>query len=138
MTQFSSLVLRHLGEASLLADRLDEAAEFAGQVLTLARERGQRSNEAWTLRLLGEIASHRDPPDVVQAEHDYGEALSLATELGMRPLVAHCHLGLGNLYRRTGDHAKAHEHLTTATAMYREMGMAFWLTKAEQEAMALG
>ena len=48
----------------------------------------------------------------------------------MRPLVAHCHLGLGNLYRRTGDHAKAEEHLAGARAMYREMGMTFWLEKA--------
>jgi uncharacterized protein HemY len=55
----------------------------------------------------------------------------LATELGVRPLVAHCHLGLGTLYRRTGDHAKAEEHLTTASAMHREMDMAFWLEKAE-------
>ncbi len=57
----------------------------------------------------------------------------LASELGMRPLVAHCHLGLGELYRRTGDHVKAHEHLTTASAMYREMDMRFWLEKAETE-----
>jgi hypothetical protein len=65
------------------------------------------------------------------AEGDYREALALADALGMRPLVAHCHLGLGRLYRRTGDGAKAHEHLTTATTMYREMGMNFWLEKAE-------
>jgi hypothetical protein len=47
----------------------------------------------------------------------------------MRPLVAHCHLGLGTLYQRTGDQAKAREHLTTAATMYREMGMTFWLEK---------
>jgi lipopolysaccharide biosynthesis regulator YciM len=61
----------------------------------------------------------------------YRAAMTLATELGMRPLVAHCHLGLGNLYRRTGDIAKAVEHLTTAATMYREMDMGFWLEKAE-------
>ena len=65
------------------------------------------------------------------AEGDYREALVLATELGMRPLVAHCHLGLGKLYRRTGDGAKAEEHLTTARAMYREMDMGFYLAQAE-------
>ena len=58
-------------------------------------------------------------------------ALALANELGMRSLVTHCHLGLGTLYRRTGDRMKAQEHLTTATTMYREMGMSFWLEKAE-------
>ena len=64
------------------------------------------------------------------AEAHYRAAMALATELGMRPLVAHCHLGLGTLYRRTGDAAKAEEHLATATTMYREMGMTFWLEKA--------
>jgi len=52
---------------------------------------------------------------------------------GMRPLVAHCHLGLGKLYRRTGQHEQALEHLTTATRMYREMGMMYWLEQAEKE-----
>ena len=63
--------------------------------------------------------------------------MSLADELGMRPLVAHCHLGLGKLYRRTGKREQAQEHLTTATTMYREMDMRFWLEKAEAELQAL-
>jgi hypothetical protein len=55
----------------------------------------------------------------------------------MRPLVAHCHLGLGKLYRRTGKNAEAKEHLSTATTMYREMDMRFWLEQAEAETRAL-
>jgi hypothetical protein len=51
----------------------------------------------------------------------------------MRPLVAHCHLGLGKLSRRTGKPDQAEEHLTTAMTMYREMGRRFWLEKAEAE-----
>ena len=58
---------------------------------------------------------------------------ALGEELGMRPLVAHCHLGLGKLYRQKGDHVKATEHLMTASAMYREIDMGFWLEKAETE-----
>jgi hypothetical protein len=60
-------------------------------------------------------------------------ALALAGELGMRPLVAHCHLGLGKLYRRTGKREQAHQHLTTAATMYREMDMRFWLEQAGPE-----
>jgi hypothetical protein len=56
--------------------------------------------------------------------------MTLAAEFGMRPLVAHCHFGVGKLYRGSGDRAKAEEHLATAAAMYREMGMTFWLEKA--------
>jgi sugar phosphate isomerase/epimerase len=83
------------------------------------------------LRLLGEIASRRDPPE--HAAGHYRDALALAEELGMRPLVAHCHLGLGKLSRRTGKREQAREHLITATTMYREMDMRFWLDQAEAE-----
>ena len=58
-------------------------------------------------------------------------------ELGMRSLVAHCQLGLGKLYRRTGDQAKAEEHLATTTAKYRQMGITSWLERAESEMAAL-
>jgi tetratricopeptide (TPR) repeat protein len=129
--QYQTLIIAHMGEACLLADRIDEAIAFADRALTFARERGQRGYEAYALRLLGEIAAHPDSPNAEAAEGYCRQAMALADELGMRPLVAHCHLGLGKLYRRTGDQAKTEEHLATATAMYREMGMNFWLEKAE-------
>jgi hypothetical protein len=121
-----------LGEAYLLAGQAEDARACADRAVMLTRERGERGHEAWALRLLGEIASHHDHPNVATAEAHYGATMTLATELGMRPLVAHCHLGLGKLYQRTGDRAKAHEHLTTATTMYRDMNMGFWLEKAEK------
>jgi tetratricopeptide (TPR) repeat protein len=123
----------YLGEACLVAGRLEEARALAERVLPFTRERGQRGLEAWALRLLGETASHLDPPDIKTAEGHYRQAFALADELGMRPLVAHCHLGLGKLLRRTGDPATAQEHLATAATMYREMDMAFWREKAEAE-----
>jgi hypothetical protein len=57
---------------------------------------------------------------------------------GMRPLVAHCHLGLGRLCRRTGKRQEAKEHLTTAMTLYREMDMTYWLEQAEAEIGLLG
>ena len=65
------------------------------------------------------------------------EALALADELGMRQIVAHCHLGLGKVYRRTGKREQAREHLTTAATMYRDMDMRFWLEKTGTELKAL-
>ena len=121
------------GEGYLIAGRIGDAAKLADRSLGFAREGKERGDEAWALRLLGEIASRRHPPDIEQATTHYRQAIGLAEELGMRPLVAHCHLGLGNLSRRTGDRAKAEEHLAGAKAMYREMGMSFWLEKAEAE-----
>jgi hypothetical protein len=71
--------------------------------------------------------------DVECSEASYREALATAVELGMRPLVAHCHRGPGKFYRRTGDRQQAREHLAIATTMYREMDMRFWLEQAEAE-----
>jgi tetratricopeptide (TPR) repeat protein len=133
MFQWRSSVLVHLGETYLLASRPEDALTLAERGLTLASERGHRGSEAWALRLLGEIASHHDRPDVAMAEGHYSAAVALASELGMRPLVAHCHLGLGKMFRRTGKRQEAQEHLTTATTMYREMVMRFWLKRARME-----
>jgi len=67
------------------------------------------------------------------AEVHYRQALARAEELGLRPLKAHCHLGLGKLCRRTGKLEQAQEHVITATTMYREMGVTCWLEKAQSE-----
>jgi tetratricopeptide (TPR) repeat protein len=133
-----SLSVEQLGEAYLLADQVENARACADRALMLARGRGERGYEAWALRLLGQIASHHRRPDVTTAAAHYGAAMSLASELEMRPLVAHCHLGLGRLYRRTDNPEQAEEHLTTATAMYGEMGMTYWLEKLEKGMNALG
>jgi tetratricopeptide (TPR) repeat protein len=122
-----SLSVRQLGEAYLLADQVENARACADRAVSLARGRGERGYEAWALRLLGEIASHHVRPDPATAAAHYGAAMTLASELEMRPLVAHCHLGLGRLYRWTGKREQAQEHLTSATAMYGEMGMTHWL-----------
>ena len=127
------LLLAYLGEAHLLAGRRDDAAAVARHALDLAHRQKERGNEAWVLRLLGDLAAHADPPDFEAAEGHHTLALARANELGMRPLSAHCHLGLGKIYRGIGDGVKAQEHLTAAARMYREMDMGFWLEKAEAD-----
>jgi tetratricopeptide (TPR) repeat protein len=122
-----------LSEAYLLAGREADARAAAQRALGLARQHKERGHEAYTLRLLGEIAAREDPLDIGKAENHYRQALALAEELGMRPLIAHCHVGLGKLYRRIGSRQQAEEHLTTATAMMREMKMGMWLENAEAE-----
>jgi class 3 adenylate cyclase/tetratricopeptide (TPR) repeat protein len=133
-----SQVLVALGEACVLAQRLEDALAFARRALMVARERKKRGSEAWALRLLGEIACCADGADVEEAETHYHQAMALASELGMRPLVARCHLGLGKLYRRSGRRQQAQEHLTTATALFREMDMGFWRENADREMKELG
>jgi tetratricopeptide (TPR) repeat protein len=120
-----------LGEAQLLAGRLEEAYALAQSTLALTRAHQQHGNQAYALHLLGEIAIQSDPPEVESAEASYCQALTLAAELGMRPLQAHCHRGLGTLYATTGQREQARAELSTAIEMYRAMDMTFWLPQAE-------
>ena len=126
-----ALWIAELGEAYLLADRLDEAITQAQRALHLSRTHQEQGHEAWALRLLGEIHAHQEPAAAEQAEAHYQQALALAEELGMRPLQAHCHHGLGRLYSQTGQRQQAQTELSTAIAMYRTMDMMFWLPQAE-------
>jgi predicted ATPase len=122
-----------LGEAYLLDGRLADATRIAEDGLAAARQFGERGVEGQLLRLLGDIAAHPDRVEVDTAQAHYRQALALAEELGLRPLMARCHFGLGKLYARTGKREEAQEHLTAAATMYREMGMTYWLERAEAE-----
>jgi hypothetical protein len=95
------------------------------EALDLAVAHEERGSQAWTLRLLGEIAV-----DAEAAERYYDDALGQAEALGMRPLAAHCHLGLGALFGRTGNGAKTRHHRAIAATMFREMSMGLWLETA--------
>jgi tetratricopeptide (TPR) repeat protein len=120
-----------LGEAHLLAGHLEEAQTLAERTLAFAGEHQERGHQAYALRLLGDIAARRDPPEADQAEAYYHQALTLADGLGMRPLQAHCHRGLGLLYSRTGQRAQARTELSAAIARYRALEMTFWLPETE-------
>jgi tetratricopeptide (TPR) repeat protein len=120
-----------LSEAFLLAGRTGEALQTAQRALDLSRAHEERGHEAWALRLLGEITAQRDPPDGEKAEAFYRQALALAGELRMRPLMAHCHLGLGTLYTKTGQRERAGTELSRALALYRALDMTFWFSRAE-------
>jgi class 3 adenylate cyclase/tetratricopeptide (TPR) repeat protein len=120
-----------LGEAHLLADRLEAAHALAKCALALAREHQERGHEAYALRLLGDVLARHESPERSQAEAYYRQALTLADDLGMRPLVAHCHLGLGALYLKIGQPEQARAELSAAIALYHAMEMTFWLPQAE-------
>ena len=120
-----------LSEVCRLAGHHDTAWQHTRQALALARQHAERANEARALHQLGVVQAHAVSPEVAQAEVFYQQALALAEELGMRPLVAHCHHGLGRLYGTMGQREQAHAALCSAIALYREMEMAFWLPQAE-------
>jgi class 3 adenylate cyclase/tetratricopeptide (TPR) repeat protein len=126
-----ALYITWLSEAYLLADRKEDALALAQRALEHSRVQKERGHQAHALRLLGEIAAQRNPPDVPQAEAHYQHALALAEALGMRPLQAHCHRGLGTLYGKAGRRKQASAALSMAIELYRAMDMTFWLPQAE-------
>jgi tetratricopeptide (TPR) repeat protein len=126
-----SLRLAYLSEAYVLAGQMESVLEPALRALALSREHKERGHEAYALRLLGEIGSRRHPQEAEQAEASYRQAIALADELGMRPLLARCHLGLGALYRQLGWLERARSELCEARELFRAMEMPFWLAQVE-------
>jgi tetratricopeptide (TPR) repeat protein len=120
-----------LSEICRLTGRGEEAWQHARQALDLARQYKERANEARALYQLGAVHAHCGPPDAKQAEAYYREALALAEKLSMRPLKAHCHLGLGTLYAITGRQELARVELSMAIDLYYAMDMTFWLPQAK-------
>jgi tetratricopeptide (TPR) repeat protein len=122
-----------LAEGYLVAHRFDEAKTTAHRALRDARQAGDVAVVARSSWLVGAAGTALDPPTATEAVEAYRDAAAMAERIGMRPLVAHCRLGLGKLYRRTGKRQEAQEHLTIATTMYREMDMTYWLEQAEAQ-----
>jgi class 3 adenylate cyclase/tetratricopeptide (TPR) repeat protein len=126
-----SLRLARLAEAHLRAGRPESAFPLAAQAFDLAQEHRERGHEAHVLRLLASIEAEREAPALDRAEEGYRKALTLAEQLGMRPLQAHCHGGLARLHRRRGEAAAAAVATAAARDLYRAMDMTFWLHQTE-------
>jgi class 3 adenylate cyclase/tetratricopeptide (TPR) repeat protein len=129
---------RRLGQVAIRLSRhfyfsgaYDQSIAAGQRALALAREHQERGHQAYALRLLGEIATRCEPPKRNQARDHYRQALALTEELGMRPLQAHCHHGLGTLYHKIGRLSEARAELCAAIELYAAMEMPFWLPQAD-------
>jgi class 3 adenylate cyclase/tetratricopeptide (TPR) repeat protein len=120
-----------LSEVYMLDAQMEKAIHLARRAHDLSLQHKERGHQAYVLRLLGEIAYRRAPPEIEHAEASYRQALAMATEHGMRPLMAHCYLGLGALSHQEGRSEQASSELSTAVELYRAMDMTFWLPQAE-------
>lgn len=126
-----ALLVVWLSTGYCYAGRMAEARAQAQRALEIARERHERGYQAHALRLIGDIARQEKRPQPEPAEAAYREAIALANELSMRPLLAHCHLGLGLLYDQTGQMEAARTCLMTASTHYRALRMTFWLPQID-------
>jgi tetratricopeptide (TPR) repeat protein len=120
-----------LAEAQGRAGQTAEAHALAAHTLALAGAHQERSRQASALHLLGDLTMWRAPVEYAPAATHYRQALAQAAELGMHPLQAHCHRGLGILYAATGQREQARVALSTAIEMYQSMAMTFWLPETE-------
>jgi transcriptional regulator with AAA-type ATPase domain/tetratricopeptide (TPR) repeat protein len=138
LTNMQSTFLAWLGETCFMAGRPEDALRLAETAHTRALEQKEYGHEAHALRLLGELLARREPPDLDRSRDCYRRALALAGELGMRPLVARCHLALGRLDRQAGERASGVRHLDLAITLFHDMDMRFWLDEALKERRELG
>ena len=114
-----------VGRACLRLDQLQDAQRLAGRSLEFSER--HPAIAAHALHLLGEVAADSRHFDAESGTGHYRQALALSEQYGMRPLAAHCHLGLAKLYQRTGQPEEAREMLVAAATVYRELNMNFWL-----------
>jgi len=124
-------------EGMQLAGDVDRGREIAEQAVALAVSTRERGNEAWALRALAEADRHRSGADFGVTQDRYQTGLDLAAQLGMRPLVAHCRSGLAQLCRRMGNRTESDQNFAAATLMYQEMGMRYWLERADKAMRSL-
>jgi hypothetical protein len=118
-----------LAEALAISGQADKAKIEACKALELAVERGERSSEALALHILGKTAPFAE---AAVSEKYQRLALDLASQLGLCPLTAHCHLALAELYRATGKRRSALRSADQAASAYRALGSIHWLEKAER------
>jgi class 3 adenylate cyclase/tetratricopeptide (TPR) repeat protein len=131
------LIQAKCGEIHLLAGEASAAARLADAALKLAIEQNERGNVVYARYLLGEIHALDRSASADAAVHHFHDALTLATKLGMKPLVARCNASLGMLWMRTGKPRQADRPIITARAMYRTMGMRYWLEKLDTDVAEL-
>jgi tetratricopeptide (TPR) repeat protein len=127
----SAYPLTALAEAYRLKGDTKKAIQNAEEALSIFRQNGERGFGAWALYYMAKIQSDGGPEQIDQALQSYRQAKEEAIELRMRPLLAHCHMGLGEAYIKTGFNEEARSELLAAIELYRCMDMNFWLPKAE-------
>jgi hypothetical protein len=128
---FLSLSTAWLAEGYLFSGRIEDAARLAERAADLSRQHKERGHEAWALKLLGDIAMQEDPRNSARAENFYRAAASLCDALGMKPLAAHCRMGVGALFLSLGVKDRAAEELNAAAEQFGAMEMRFWQSRAK-------
>ena len=113
-----------LADAHRAVGKVSEAAEIVSRALKISDKRGERGFEAWAMLVMAGIKNAAQRPE--EAKNWYQRALQQASDLSMRPLVAHCHQGLADSHLHLGNEKQAQLENKTAVEMYHSLGMTYW------------
>ena len=130
---FLALNLAWLGDAYLHAHRIDEAMVLADRACELSRLHKEPGHGALALKLRGDIAMRQTVKQIEQAEAHYREALRLANDMAMRPLQAHCHAALAQVYGAAGNLEQARQESSVANKLFAALAMNGFLTMNEND-----
>jgi tetratricopeptide (TPR) repeat protein len=130
--------ITELAEAYRLDGQIERAIEKAEEAVAIFGRTGERGCGAWGLYVMAKIQAGQGTGQMEQAIHSYRQAIEQATELGMRPLLAHCQLSLGQLHLGNGRIEEARAEIEAAVDLYRSMNMSFWLPQAETALSEIG
>jgi class 3 adenylate cyclase/tetratricopeptide (TPR) repeat protein len=117
-------------QARFLSGEISTANDLVTRAFELAVQAKEPGHQGWALRLLGDIAVSENAESSIPEQY-YAQAIALANDLEMKPLAAHCRLGLGTLWLQQGDEQRAEFELSAANRLYRQIGMTFWLNQTE-------
>lgn len=125
-----------LSDVYRAAGDMVKAAEAAAGAMEISKKRAERGFEAWAMLVMAAIEYCKGTPE--EAITWYRRAHQLASDLLMRPLLAHCHRGLSNAYLSLGNVKQSAAEDKAAIEMYRRMGMNYWLSEKESKGDAPG
>ncbi len=119
------MICHDSGDYSDARSAIKEAIEFA-------ESNKEMHFEGYSRIWLGKILSKVDSGDRVKAEDYILKGTKLLDELKIKPWSAQGYLFLGEFYADGSQREKALANLKKAEGMFQEMGMDYWLAKAQE------
>ena len=119
-------------QAHFEMDDMEDARTHAEEALQFSLANNERQMQGISRAWLGRILAKTDATQIEAAAQQILQGISLLEELGLRSHYAWGYLWLGEVYAESGRREEAMENLKKAEAMFREMGMDYFLGKTQE------
>jgi tetratricopeptide (TPR) repeat protein len=111
---------------------LTKALFHAEEAIHYAKKNKERHWEALSLWQLGMVGWRSQKIKIDEAEQHIRQGIRIVSELEMKPFEMVGYLYLGELFTDANERKKALEILKRAERAFQEMGMDYWLTRAQK------